>query len=198
DRDRHSRPAAPERDPSAGHAGRRRSPLESHFAQRSGRGERHLPVHRAVPQGHRARQVRHHPLTVDEGGGTIVKRMIAQAGLAALLLPGLAHADIFEKVGTFGGQFLKISVGARGAGMGGAFVAVADDATSVFWNAAGIARVDADKSQLSLNHANWPADLSFDQGGYVFHMKKIPGAFAVHARALPMQPPEGPTTFPPP
>ena len=126
-----------------------------------------------------------------------MKKMIVQAGLAALLLPGLAHADIFEKVGTFGGQFLKISVGARGAGMGGAFVAVADDATSVFWNAAGIARVDVDKSQLSLNHANWPADLSFDQVGYVFHMKKIPGAFAVHARALTMQPMEVTTSFQP-
>ena len=126
-----------------------------------------------------------------------VKRRIALAGLAALLLPGLAHADIFEKVGTFGGQFLKISVGARGAGMGGAFVAVADDASAVFWNAAGIARVDPDKSQLSLNHANWPAELSFDQVGYVFHMKKIPGAFAVHARSLSMQPMEVTTSFQP-
>jgi len=126
-----------------------------------------------------------------------VKRLIALAGLAALLLPGLAHADIFEKVGTFGGQFLKISVGARGAGMGGAYVAVADDATSVFWNAAGIARIDPEKSQLSLNHASWPADLSYDQVGYVFHMKKIPGAFAVHARALTMQPMEVTTAFQP-
>ena len=126
-----------------------------------------------------------------------MKRLIALAGLAALLLPGLAHADIFEKVGTFGGQFLKISVGARGAGMGGAYVAIADDATAVFWNAAGIARIDPDKSQLSLNHANWPAELSFDQVGYVFHMKKIPGAFALHARALTMQPMEETTAFEP-
>ncbi len=126
-----------------------------------------------------------------------MKRLIALAGLVALLIPGLAQAEIFEKVGTFGGQFLKIGVGARGAGMGGAFVAMADDATAVFWNAAGIARIDADKSQLSLNHANWPAELSFDQVGYVFHMKKIPGAFAVHARALSMQPMEVTTAFQP-
>ena len=126
-----------------------------------------------------------------------MKRLIALAGLAALLVPGPARADIFEKVGTFGGQFLKISVGARGAGMGGAFVAVADDASSVFWNAAGIARIDADKSQVSLNHANWPAELSFDQVGYVFHMKKIPGAFAVHARALTMEPMPVTTSFQP-
>ncbi len=126
-----------------------------------------------------------------------MKRLIALVGLTALLLPGLAQADIFEKVGTFGGQFLKIGVGARAAGMGGAFVAMADDATAVFWNAAGIARVEEGKSQISLNHANWPAELSYDQVGYVFHMKKIPGAFSVHARALSMKPMEETTAFQP-
>lgn len=127
-----------------------------------------------------------------------MKRIIAVVGLAGLLVPGMAFsANIFEKVGTFDGQFLKIGVGARGAAMGGAFVAVADDATALFWNAAGIARIDADKSELSLNHANWPADLSFDQVGYVFHVKKIPGAFGVHARALSMQPMEETTAYQP-
>src|SRR5690242_8682378 len=117
-----------------------------------------------------------------------VKRLIVILGGLALL-PGLAQAaDIFEKVGTFDGQFLKIEVGARAAGMGNAFVAVADDASAVFWNAAGIARIDPNKSELSLNHANWIADLSFDQIGYVFHVKRIPGAFSVHARALSMNP----------
>src|SRR5262245_8829553 len=118
-----------------------------------------------------------------------VKRLIVTLGGLALLLPGLAGAaEIFEKVGTFDGQFLKIEVGARAAGMGNAFVAVADDASAVFWNAAGIARIDPSKSELSLNHANWLADLSFDQIGYVFHVKRIPGAFSVHARALTMDP----------
>src|SRR5262245_8585832 len=72
--------------------------------------------------------------------------------------------------------------------MGNAFVAVADDASSVFWNAAGLARIEPDKSQLSLNHANWIADMSFDEVGYVFHVKRIPGAFALSARALSMSP----------
>lgn len=90
-----------------------------------------------------------------------MKRLIAAVALAGLMVPGLAlSANIFEKVGTFDGQFLKIGVGARGAAMGGAFVAVADDATALYYNAAGIARIDADRSELSLNHANWPADLS--------------------------------------
>jgi len=118
-----------------------------------------------------------------------VKRIIAALGCLGLMTPGLAGAaEIFEKVGTFDGQFLKITVGARAAGMGNAFVAVADDASSLYWNAAGIARIDTDKSQLSLNHANWIADLSFDQVGYIFHVKRIPGAFGIHARALSMDP----------
>ena len=118
-----------------------------------------------------------------------MKRIVVALGMLGTLLPGVSlGANIFEKVGTFDGQFLKISVGARAAGMGGAFVAVADDASALYWNAAGIARIDPDKSELSLNHASWPADLSFDQIGYVFHVKRIPGAFGIHARALSMSP----------
>jgi long-subunit fatty acid transport protein len=117
-----------------------------------------------------------------------VKKLIVALG-ALCMLPGVVGAaEIFEKVGTFDGQFLKISVGARAAGMGNAFVAVADDASSVFWNAAGLARIEPDKSELSLNHANWIADMSFDEVGYVFHVKRIPGAFALSARALSMSP----------
>ena len=44
-----------------------------------------------------------------------------------LTLPASLHAQ------TFGG------VGTRAEGMGGAFVAVADDASAVYWNPAGIA-----------------------------------------------------------
>jgi hypothetical protein len=114
-----------------------------------------------------------------------------------MLLPGTAGADIFQKVGTFDGQFLKIGVGARAAGMGGAFVGVADDASALFWNAAGIARIEPQKSELAFHHANWPAELSFDQIGYVFHVGKIPGAFGIHARALSMDPMVETTAFQP-
>jgi hypothetical protein len=118
-----------------------------------------------------------------------MKRIVTVLGLAGLLVPAMAvAANIFEKVGTFDGQFLKIDVGARATAMGSAFVAVSDDASALYWNAAGIARIDPDKSQLTLNHANWPAELSFDQAGYVFHFRKIPGAFGVQIRALTMQP----------
>ena len=38
----------------------------------------------------------------------------------------------------YAGEFLKIQVGPRALGMGGAFPAVADDATSPYWNPAGM------------------------------------------------------------
>src|SRR5262245_36413698 len=118
-----------------------------------------------------------------------VKSRLAVLGLLGVLAPGIAGAaDVFEKVGTFDGQFLKIQVGARPAGMGGAFVAVADDPTAVFWNAAGLARIDPEKSELQFNHASWPADLRFEQIAYIFHVKRIPGAFGVSVRSLSMDP----------
>jgi hypothetical protein len=54
-------------------------------------------------------------------------RRLAGTAALALLLPAAALAQGFEALGT------------RAAGMGGAFVAVADDATAVYWNPAGLA-----------------------------------------------------------
>ena len=39
--------------------------------------------------------------------------------------------------------------------------------------------------------------MNFDQVGYVFHVKKIPGAFGLHARSLSMQPMEETTAYQP-
>jgi hypothetical protein len=118
-----------------------------------------------------------------------VRKRIMGLAVLGVLLPGIAGAaQIFEKVGTFDGQFLKIGIGARAAGMGGAFVAVSDDASALYWNAAGIARIESDKSQLQFNHAIWPGDMKYTQLGYVFHTKRIPGALGVSLRSLYMDP----------
>jgi len=62
--------------------------------------------------------------------------MRVHAVLAALLgiLVLAAPADATK----YAGEFLKIQVGARALGMGGAFVAVADDGTAPYWNPAGM------------------------------------------------------------
>ena len=58
--------------------------------------------------------------------------------------------------GETGFVFLKIGVGARAMGMGSAFVALADDPTSVYWNPAGLASIE--KTQVTVMHNEWILD----------------------------------------
>ncbi len=95
-------------------------------------------------------------------------------------------AETFEKVGTFGAQFLKIGAGARGVAMGEAFVAIDGDATCTYWNPAGIASIEG--SAVSLNHASWPAELSHEYASYIFSYKFIPGVLGFSATVLQMDP----------
>jgi hypothetical protein len=112
-----------------------------------------------------------------------VKRIWILVLLLSLSLPGWARAAReFAKVGTIGGQFLKIGVGARASAMGGAFVSVADDASAVYWNPAGVARIQ--KGVISVNHTSWLADISFSQATYLFHTRLLPGTIGINARSL--------------
>ncbi|KPL26671.1 MAG: hypothetical protein AMS23_00845 [Bacteroides sp. SM1_62] len=72
------------------------------------------------------------------------------------------------KVGTTAAQFLKIGVGARAIAMGGAFVAVANDVTGLYWNPAGIARLH--RNEAILLHTEWLADVNFDYAGIAIHL----------------------------
>jgi hypothetical protein len=83
--------------------------------------------------------------------------------LLAVLVPALAYGQGFSKVGTSAAQFLKIGVGARGAGLGEAYVAAANDADALYWNPAGIARLRS--ISLTVGHAQWFADLSHNFAG---------------------------------
>lgn len=83
--------------------------------------------------------------------------------ITALIAPVSAFSQItgnVSKVGTVAASFLEIEVGSRAVGMGGAYVAVVDDATAVYWNPAGLARIN--KSEVVLIHTNWLVGTSFD------------------------------------
>ncbi len=55
--------------------------------------------------------------------------------LATFIIPAGARAD------KYAGEFMALGGGARAMGLGGAFCAIADDATATFWNPAGIADI---------------------------------------------------------
>ncbi len=65
------------------------------------------------------------------------------------------------KTGTTSAQFLKIQVGARAVGMGGAYVALADDISSIYWNPAGLARLEG-QGAINFVYSNWLADTKFN------------------------------------
>ncbi|MEE9168085.1 MAG: PorV/PorQ family protein [Candidatus Neomarinimicrobiota bacterium] len=86
-----------------------------------------------------------------------------------------------SKVGTTAAPFLEIEVGSRALGMGGAFVAIANDATAIYWNPAGIARLS--KSEATLIHTNWLVGTNFDFAGIVLPMGRM-GSIAVSVTSL--------------
>jgi hypothetical protein len=65
-----------------------------------------------------------------------------------------------NKSGTAAAQFLKIGVGARAMGLGGAMVAASQDAYSLYWNPAGITKVN--RPVLATAHTEWFSDIRHD------------------------------------
>ncbi|MGD8781012.1 MAG: PorV/PorQ family protein [Ignavibacteria bacterium] len=68
-----------------------------------------------------------------------------------------------NKVGTTAAEFLCIPVGAKAVGMGGAFVAVADDITAAYWNPGGLSRLT--KNEFNANYAEWFIDTKLSWSG---------------------------------
>lgn len=85
---------------------------------------------------------------------------IAVFGLLSLLPRPAAAAD------KYAADFLSIGVGARALGMGGAFVALADDASASYWNPAGLALLD--RGEVLFMHSEQFGDLlDHDYFGFV-------------------------------
>ncbi len=74
-------------------------------------------------------------------------------------------------MGTAAATFLKIDVGADAAAMSGAFVAMANDATSLYWNPAAAAQVEG--NSLTLSHIEWPVDIQYEYLGYIHHFSDV-------------------------
>ncbi|MBI2787149.1 MAG: PorV/PorQ family protein [Elusimicrobia bacterium] len=68
-----------------------------------------------------------------------------------LLLPVVLLALSGAARGAETASYLDIGVGARGLGMGGAYTALADDAHAVYWNPAGLARLE--KREVAASHS---------------------------------------------
>lgn len=68
-----------------------------------------------------------------------------------------------SKVGTSAAPFLGIAVGPKGIALGGAFVAIANDATALYYNPGAVAQQQG--SQFMVSHTGWLVDTKFDWVG---------------------------------
>jgi long-subunit fatty acid transport protein len=94
-----------------------------------------------------------------------MRKLIIPAVLLAVLGLCLPVQAQFAKVGTVGLKFLDIGVGGRALAMGEAYAAVANDASAIFWNPAGIANVTS--GDFFMGYTNWPADINLYSGAFV-------------------------------
>lgn len=117
----------------------------------------------------------------------MTSRLRAAAAVVAVCATALAAdaraAELGgQRVGTSSGTFLKIGVGARPVGMGGAFVAVANDPTTIYWNPAGLAGLL--RNQVVVSHTDWPADVDYEFVAAVIPSAKLGGSVGVQFGAL--------------
>lgn len=81
----------------------------------------------------------------------------------------------YAQVGITAVPFLQIEPDSRSTGMGNTGVAIADNASAIFWNPAGLAFQN--QSQISLTHANWlpafNADLFYDYLVGTYHIDGV-------------------------
>jgi len=92
-----------------------------------------------------------------------MKKGIALA-VVMILLTAASSFAAFPKLGQAGAQFLKIGVDGRGSAMGGAYTAVANDISSLYWNPAGAAMMQ--RPELMVSDAEWIADVRNNFIGY--------------------------------
>ncbi len=90
-------------------------------------------------------------------------------GIALILSLIAYHAegavdDPPERVGRSGLNFLKIGQGARPAAMGGAFTAISDGIDAIFWNPAGLTKIE--KRAYTLSYTNWLVDTKIYSGAF--------------------------------
>lgn len=86
-------------------------------------------------------------------------RTLILIGLTTILIQPV-YSQSVSKVGTTASVFLKLGVSSRPLSMGGAFTAVADDVSALYWNPAGIAGLN--NVQVLLDHTEWFLDIDYE------------------------------------
>lgn len=91
--------------------------------------------------------------------------------IAVLLAMQPVLAQGVSKVSTTAASFLEIGIGSRAVSMGGAYVGLADDVTSLYWNPGGLALMP--KNEVTFIHTQWLAGIDFNYIAGAFPMGSL-------------------------
>lgn len=91
------------------------------------------------------------------------------------------YAGSENRIGTAGAQELRIPVGARGTAMGGAVVSNTYGVESIYWNPAGLARMEG--SEVMFSHQPYLADINVNYAGIASRMEDF-GTLALAAKIV--------------
>ena len=106
-----------------------------------------------------------------------VTALLLAFALGSLAAPVWAQGSLGgQRAGTSSATFLRIGVGARAAGMGETFVAVANDPSAIFWNPAGLGSLQ--RREVAVSHVEWPADVGYDHVTLVLPSRRLGGSIA--------------------
>ncbi len=117
---------------------------------------------------------------------SVVLSALFLAGALLSMLPLRAGANLVslfgdERVGTSGGQFLRVPVGARPIALGSGATATIAGPNSIFWNPAAMVK-QRERHAFVVNHTEYAADMNVDHAAYSY--RKASWQFGVGLGAL--------------
>ena len=92
----------------------------------------------------------------------------------------MVNLSAYAGTGTSGAQFLQIGAGVRAISMGNAYVGLAEGIESIYWNPAGLAKIE--NMSMNFGHTVYFADMSFEN--IAFSMPALGGVVGFSGVAL--------------
>lgn len=103
-------------------------------------------------------------------------------GIVGIIIFGISSIVYAGTPGDKGNIFLKLGQGARAIGMGEAYVAVADDISSLYWNPAGLASIE--DIGATFMYSKWLADINYNYVAGVLPAEKLDGVLGISVTLL--------------
>ncbi len=108
--------------------------------------------------------------------------ILTSAGRAQVNPADLQYDTDVSRRGTSAGTMLEIGVGARAEAMGGAFVAIANDASALYWNPAGAARLP--RLAIQATKTEWFVGTTFNAIDLVVPLPMMNSGLGLHIALL--------------